>query len=190
MTMLQGALELKRWQDLSPADQARVRALTIPPQQIEYAGTLERAIAACEAAAPDVVAGLAILLGDEPVGFAVLNRGERLPDWAPADSVALTAMRIDAAQQGRGLGQAALRAVDGWLLAHWPENRRAALCVDDANAAGRRAYEKAGYCEFCEPREGRIGLVRYLAKPLAEALPVAGRSIPAPYGEKLPHLQE
>jgi hypothetical protein len=42
-----------------------------------------------------------------------------------------------------------------------------ALSVDDENAAGRKAYQNAGYAEYTEPRPGRIGLVRYLSKPFA-----------------------
>lgn len=159
-------LQLLRWQALDADDQARVRGLAISPQQIEFAGTVDRAIAACEAASPDAVAGLAIVRQGRPVGFVVLSRGPSLPAWAPATSVALTAMRIDAALQGQGIGSAALQAVEGWLRTHWPEATAVALSVDDENPAGRRAYAQAGYVEYAEPRQGRIGLVRYLHRPL------------------------
>lgn len=166
MTSTDTPLQLLRWQALGAEDQARVRGLAITPQQIEFAGTVDRAIAASEAADADAVAGLAILRQGQPVGFVVLSRGAALPAWAPAHAVALTAMRIEASLQGQGLGRAALLAVEGWLRTHWPEATAMALCVDDENQAGRRAYAKAGYGEYAEPQQGRIGLVRYLHKPL------------------------
>lgn len=166
--MSSSALNLVRLQDLTTQQRVCVMRLSIPQEQIEYAGPLERAVAACEAADPTEVAGLAILLNDRPVGFAVLSRGSKQPDWGPAGCAALTAMRIDSAMQGKGIGKSALAAIDGWLLEHWRENDIVALCVDDANASGRRAYEFAGYREYTEPKQGRIGLVRYLSKMLVK----------------------
>lgn len=164
--MTSPVIELVRWQSLSESQRHGVLRLSIAQQQIEYAGTVERAIAGCEAAQAEDVAGLAILLNGTAVGFVVLSRGKKQPDWAPAGSVALTAMRIDSALQGKGIGSSALLAIDRWLSRHWPDSGVIALSVDDDNAAGRKAYQNAGYAEYTEPRPGRIGLVRYLSKPL------------------------
>lgn len=171
-------LQLQRWQALDAQAQSQVRALTLSAAQIEYAGTMDRAIAACEAADPDAVAGLAIVHQGRPVGFVVLSRKAALPAWAAPASVALTAMRIDAAVQGQGIGQAALWAVDGWLRTHWPDAQSLALSVDDDNLAGRRAYARAGYAEYAEPKPGRIGLVRYLSKSLAAEGAAPGDPVP------------
>lgn len=165
----QPALALERWQSLDAGRRKAVLALHIPPQQVEFAGSIERAIAACESASPEEVAGLALLEGAAVVGFVVLSRGSRRPVWAPPDAVALTAMRIDARQQGRGLGKASLALVAAWLRRHWPAQATLALCVDEENHAGRRAYAAAGFTEYQAPRPGRIGMVRYLARPLAAA---------------------
>ena len=161
------ALALARWQSLDAGQREAVLALHIPPDQMEFAGSIERAVAACDTASPDEVAGLAILEADAVVGFVVLSRGPRSPDWAPPDAVALTAMRVDARQQGRGLGKASLAGVAAWLREHWPAQSVLALCVDEENHAGRRAYAAAGFAEYQAPRPGRIGMVRYLARPLA-----------------------
>ncbi len=75
-----------------------------------------------------------------------------MPDWAPPGSAALTAMRVDLREQGKGHGKAALGLLTSWLLSHWPETRAVALLVDDANQAGRRAYAAAGFTEYTEPR--------------------------------------
>jgi RimJ/RimL family protein N-acetyltransferase len=163
------SLALERWQVLDTAQRLAVQALQIPQAQIEFAGSVERAVAACESASEDEVAGLAILQGAHPVGFVVLSRGSKQPAWAPGGSVALTAMRIDSREQGKGLGKAALGLLDAWLGQHWPTADTLALCVDEENHAGRRAYAAAGFAEYTEPKLGRIGVVRYLSKRLAAA---------------------
>lgn len=155
---------LRLWQALSPDEQAQVLALRIDDQQIEYAGTVQRAVESCTTSSPDEVAGLAIMLGHAVCGFLVLRRGAKLPDWAPVGSVALAGMRIDLAYQGLGVGRKSLMAVDAWLASNWPGTETLALSVDAENLAGRTAYQNAGYTEFTEPRPGRIGKVHFLAK--------------------------
>lgn len=76
-------------------------------------------------------------------------------------------LRIDSREQGKGHGRHALALVEAWLAEHWPVCPLLALCVDDQNLAARRVYEMAGFTEYTESEAGRIGLVRYLAKPLA-----------------------
>jgi RimJ/RimL family protein N-acetyltransferase len=159
-------LSLIRWQALAPEVREAVRQIRIDQQQIEYAGTLEKAIASCESSAEEDVAGLAIILSSCPVGFVVLSRGSKRPKWAPSGAVALTAMRIALEQQGKGLGRQALLSVDRWIAANWSASEQIALCVDDQNEAGKRAYLRAGFTEYASPEQGRIGLVRYMSKPL------------------------
>lgn len=172
-------LHLALWQSLAPAQRQQVLALQLLAAQQEFAGSIERAVAAVEDALPDEVAGLAMLRAGQVIGFEVLSRGNRRPDWAPEGAVALTAMRIAPELQGQGLGQAALGRVADWLDRHWPGHSALALCVDESNAAGRRAYAGAGFTEYTTPRPGRIGQVHYLSRPLGLA---AGSPAPATPG--------
>ena len=165
--MTTAQLQLTRWQALTSDQQQSVLAFHISPEQIEFAGTMAQAVAVGEGASPDEVTGLAVLQAEMPVGFVVLCRGSRLPEWAPTGAAALRAMRIDSRAQGQGHGKAALALVETWLSEHWPVCRLLALCVDDQNLAARRAYQAAGFTEYTEPKAGRIGLVRYLSKSLA-----------------------
>ncbi len=165
--MTDTSLQLQRWQSLTSEQRESVLALHISPEQIEFAGTTAQAVSACEGASPDEVTGLAILESEIPIGFVLLSRGARLPDWAPAGSAALRAMRIDRREQGKGHGQASLAQVAAWVRAYWGVCKTLALCVDDQNLAARRAYQAAGFTEYAEPKAGRIGLVRYLWMPLA-----------------------
>lgn len=157
---------LVRWQSLALEQQQAVLRLQLPAEQLEFAGTTERAIAACEAADQDEVAGLAIVRAGQPVGFVVVSRGSKLPAWAPAGSAAITAMRIDTHEQGKGIGKATLSQLDAWIQKQWNTTNVLALCVDEENHAGRRAYAAAGFIQYTEPKPGRIGLVHYLSKHL------------------------
>ncbi|MFC3685141.1 GNAT family N-acetyltransferase [Hydrogenophaga luteola] len=169
-------LQLQRWQALNSEQREQVLALHISPEQIEFAGTTAQAVSVCEDAPTDEVAGLAILESASPIGFVLLSRVTRLPDWAPAGSAALRAMRIDSREQRKGHGRASLAEVAAWVSEHWASCKTLALCVDDQNLAARRAYEVAGFTEYAEPKVGRIGLVRYLWRSLIEPQPSSDNS--------------
>ena len=69
------------WQALSLPEQAAVRALSVPHHQVEFAGTVEAAVAQCEAETSHELIGLAILVEQVVVGFLVLKRGAKAPAW-------------------------------------------------------------------------------------------------------------
>jgi ribosomal protein S18 acetylase RimI-like enzyme len=159
-------LVLKRWQNLSLADQAAVHQISISAQQLEYAGTIDRAIVHCQADSQDDVAGLAIEDQAQIVGFLLLKRRLKAPDWARPTDAAITAMRIDQARQGQGLGAAALLALPHWVAQNWPEVRSLTLSVDEDNMAAISAYTKAGFQDHGVRQQGRIGGERLMSKAL------------------------
>lgn len=159
-------VSLQRWQSLSPSQQAAVLTLSVTAQQIEFAGTVEHSVQVCQADQADEIAGLAIIEAGSVVGFLLLKRGASAPAWAGVTAVVVSAMRIDTLQQGKGLGSAALRAVPGWLAEHWPGATELILSVDEENRLARNAYAKAGFVDLGKKEEGRIGWVRYMARPL------------------------
>ena len=160
-------VELACWRTLDEASREAVRGLALDARQLEYAGTTQAAIAACEAGDPAAVRGLALLLHARVVGFVVLKRAPAAPAWVPADAAVVSGLRTDAGLQGRGLGTAALAALAAWVAMHWSECTRVVLRVDDDNAAAIRAYAKAGWVECGERRQGRVGIERTLMRPLA-----------------------
>ncbi len=159
-------IRLLDWRALGHAERAAVLALEISAAQVEYAGTVARSVAACEASDPAQVAGLAIRVGHEIVGWVVLKRRDSAPDWVDADAAVVAGLRVDIRHQGRGVGSSALTALARWVALHWPQTARLMLRVDDDNAAGIRAYEKAGWIETGERRTGRVGLERTMSLPL------------------------
>lgn len=159
-------IELVRFQGLQPSDQAVVRAIEVSEQQIEYAGTIDRAIQACEADGTDEVVGLAIRTGSQIAGFMLIKRRGKSPEWAEPSAVVITAMRIDRAHQGKGLGSSALLTLSQWVATHWSDATSLTLAVDEDNLTGIRAYLKAGFQDRGDRVQGRIGWVRYMSKAL------------------------
>jgi RimJ/RimL family protein N-acetyltransferase len=160
------AVTLDEWRTLPDAARDAVRDLRISAEQHEFAGTIARSIAACEAGDPADVAGLAIRADGEVVGWLLLKRGAAAPDWVDADAAVLSGLRIDARCQGRGLGSLALAQLARWVADCWPDTARLMLRVDEGNVAGIRAYENAGWREVGERRIGRVGPERTLALAL------------------------
>ena len=148
------------WQHLALAERDAVASLQISAAQLEFAGPVARSIAACEAGDPVEVAGVAIRAGADIVGWVVLKRGASAPDWVAAGAAVVAGLRVDVRHQGRGVGSAALAGIANWVTRHWPEIALLTLRVDDGNAAGIRAYDKAGWVETGERRVGRVGLER------------------------------
>lgn len=159
-------VELADWRTLAPTEREAVLRIEIDADQVEFAGTIARSIAACEAGDPAAVAGLAIRVDGEAVGWVLLKRGASAPDWVGAGDVVISGLRIDRRQQGRGLGALALAALAAWVARHWPKAGHLVLRVDEGNIAGIRAYEKAGWREVGERRVGRVGVERTMARAL------------------------
>jgi len=160
-------VEIVDWPALAPAERDAVLALQISAEQTEFAGPIARSVASCEAGDPAEVAGLAIRAGGEIVGWVVLKRGAAAPEWVAAGAVVVSGLRIDVRRQGRGIGAAALDAMACWVTRHWTRTSMLMLRVDDGNAAGIRAYEKAGWVETGERRIGRVGPERTMSLALA-----------------------
>jgi len=160
------SIELVRWHDLEDDARSDIRQLDLDERQIEYAGTTDVAIAICERDSAGDVAGLALRSGAQWVGFLLLKRRSKAPEWAVPGAATITAMRVHRLRQGQGIGTAALLALPAWLAANWPESSSLALSVDEENVAAIRVYAKAGFVDRGLRAPGRIGWVRYMTRPI------------------------
>src|SRR5689334_11925681 len=104
-------IQLLPWTELSAEAKAAVRGLQVSSLQVEYAGTVDRAVAQAEEGPPHELVGLAIMAGPSVVGFVLLKSGSKVPQWASADTAVVSGLRIGAQFQGQGLGTQALRAL-------------------------------------------------------------------------------
>jgi GNAT superfamily N-acetyltransferase len=121
-------VELVRSHALSNAEREAVLNLQISTEQLEFAGPVGKSVAACEVADVAEVAGLAIRVAPEIVGWVALKRGASAPGWVESGAVAVSGLRIDSRHQGRGIGPAALAEMGSWVGATG-RNRRAWYCA-------------------------------------------------------------
>lgn len=167
---MDAVVSLRRWQALSEVEQTAVLHLNVTEQQVEFAGTVARSVQACMEDQTNEIAGLAVLHEHRVVGFFLLKRGASAPVWGGPKAAVVSAMRIDVSHQGKGMGSAALKLLPPWIAEHWPESTELALSVDEENHAARRAYARAGFVDLGTRDEGRIGWVRYMSKPIPDAV--------------------
>lgn len=160
-------IRLCPWIELSDDAKAAVRSLQVSSVQVEYAGTVDKAVAQAEEGPFHELMGLAVMAESSVVGFLLLKSGSRVPQWASADMAVVSGLRIGAQFQGRGLGTQALRALPDWVERHWPHARSIVLSVDEENHAAIRSYAKAGWVDHGVREPGRIGWVRYMSRELA-----------------------
>ena len=66
-------------------------------------------------------------------------------DFAAPESIGLRGVLIDAAHQGRGLGQRAMAALPDHVRAQYPAARQIVLTVNLLNPAARATYLKSGF---------------------------------------------
>jgi RimJ/RimL family protein N-acetyltransferase len=129
-----------------PELRARLLALAPRPEQERFSGRLTETLPAAEA--DPEREPVAILEGDEPVGFFVLHRGPAAGELAPERrDVLLRAFLVDAAAQGRGIATRALEALPGFVAERLPGVRRIVLSVNVRNPVAIRTYQRAGFAD-------------------------------------------
>jgi RimJ/RimL family protein N-acetyltransferase len=168
--VMQTPVVLRSWWELAESQRAEVLCLQIDPQQLEFAGTTERAVGRLGTSRTSDADALAAISHGSVRAFLALSRGSRAPAWADPGAAVVSAMRVDKRHQGKGLGTSALLALPAWLHEHWPECTALSLLVDAENHAGLKAYSRAGFSQVGVPGQGRIGLVIRMSRPLHASL--------------------
>jgi RimJ/RimL family protein N-acetyltransferase len=131
---------------VAPELRERLLALAPRPEQERFSGSLAETLPAAEA--DPEREPVAILAGDEPVGFFVLHRGPAAGELAPEPrDVLLRAFLVDAAAQGRGIATRALAALPDFVSERLPGVRRIVLSVNVRNPVAIRTYARAGFAD-------------------------------------------
>jgi RimJ/RimL family protein N-acetyltransferase len=162
-------IELREWRVLDPAHRAQLAQIEISEAQQAFAGTMERAIALCEANQSPISCNYAILVEEQVIGYVVLKRPPMSPDWTPSDAVTLHGFQIDSRMQGRGYGRAALLAAFQQAQSEWPDARRLMLLVDAHNDTALSLYQRCGMRDDGVEYPGRIGPTRRMAISFVDA---------------------
>src|SRR5688500_13108000 len=117
---------------VTPALAAQVRTLRVAPEQYSFVGDI--AFNLVDAERDPRSDAMAILEGDEVVGFYRLDYAPTIVAWQPVPaSVGLRAFMIDRRHQGRGFGTLAIAACCADLRRRHPERRLLALNVNCIN---------------------------------------------------------
>ncbi|WP_226658721.1 GNAT family N-acetyltransferase [Pseudalkalibacillus hwajinpoensis] len=101
---------------------------------------------------------VAILEGDLPVGFFVLDQGTDVLAYSQSShAVLLRAFSINLPHQGRGIAKASLQQLKPFMNTHLPHCREVVLGVNQNNPTAKKVYLGAGFRDTGKEKIGRSG---------------------------------
>ncbi|GAA4892095.1 GNAT family N-acetyltransferase [Streptomonospora salina] len=115
----------------------------------------------------------AVLVGGEPAGFGIIDRGGALAEVSgvaadTARAVLLRAFYLAPEWQGRGVGRRACAGIDPLVRDVHPGAAEVFVFVDEGNRAAERAYAAAGFAPVAtRPRDPAGGVRTVMRKPVA-----------------------
>nr|WP_233253180.1 GNAT family protein [Paracoccus binzhouensis] len=147
----------------------RVAHIAVHPEQEPFCGTIAGHFAADE---PDCDFHVVTRDG-RAVGFFKIGRAYAARfDFARPDELGLRGVMIDAAEQGRGTGKAAMRALGSYVAGLYPHAKALVLTVNEVNPVARAVYLDAGFVDTgAFHHGGRIGPQHILRLPLSTGPP-------------------
>ncbi|WP_245489003.1 GNAT family N-acetyltransferase [Mesorhizobium sp. M7D.F.Ca.US.004.03.1.1] len=127
------------------ANRALVAALELAPEQMDFVASNAESLE--EAETDEDARPRVIMAGTRIVGFLMYDASE--------DEALVYRFMIDRAQQGKGYGKAALRALLDEIgnLAHV---REVSICYEPENEAARHLYRAAGFVEQGIDEDGEM----------------------------------
>ena len=142
----------------------RVAHIAVTPDQEPFCGTISGHFEADE---PGCDFHL-IARDGRAVGFFKIDRAYSQGfDFAHADELGVRGVMIDAAEQGRGTGKAAMRALRPYVARLYPQAQALVLTVNQVNPKARAVYLAAGFQDTGALHHGgRIGPQHILRMPL------------------------
>jgi len=119
-----------------------IREVSLEEDQLQFAGTSEEFLED----ASDTAHLHIIKQEDEVVGFFKLDIAyAEQYSFCPADGMGLRFFVIDKAQQGKGLGTNAVKALFPFLKLNYPHFHSIYLTVNSKNPVARACYLRAGF---------------------------------------------
>lgn len=131
-------------QRLRQAHTESIKKIELAADQVKYAGTAEEFLTEGSASVHLHV----IKLDDRIIGFFKLDTAypSKYP-FCPDGGLGLRAFAIDKNQQGKGLGQRAVKALLPYIKEHYPEHHAIYLTVNCKNLKAAACYRKAGFID-------------------------------------------
>ncbi|MDF3606640.1 GNAT family protein [Paracoccus sp. DMF-8] len=142
----------------------RVAHIAVTPQQEPFCGTIAGHFQADESGCDFHL----IARDGRPVGFFKIDRAYAARyDFAAPDELGLRGVMVDAREQGKGSGKAAMRALGPYVARRYPQARALVLTVNEANPLARAVYLAAGFRDTGALHHGgQIGPQHILRLPL------------------------
>lgn len=126
--------------------------------QSKYTSTAEQALKRIEERNDTQAFPITIFEDEKPAGFFVLDFGEDKFDLTENEnSVLLRSLSVNPEMQGRGIGHAAMMAVDDFIRKHFKSCNEIVLAVNQNNLSAYELYIKVGYLYEGRTRTGRNG---------------------------------
>ncbi len=101
---------------------------------------------------------IVILSKNELVGFFVMHSSARVKEYTEnPNSMLLTALTINYAQQGKGYAKKGMELLKGFVNQEFPECNEIVLAVNKRNIPAQKLYEKAGYKDTNRRKMGQLG---------------------------------
>ena len=172
-------------------DYARMRHITVAPEQVIYSGTVKMGFESDEVGV-DLHGIFEDHAGTEQaVGFFKIDhKYPRTYDFARPGDLGLRAFMIDHACQGRGIGSRSMAQIGGYLRSLYPEAQALVLTVNLRNAAAIRAYAKAGLEDTGDIYSGGIAGPQHIMRlPLSQAPIAADLASPLPQSAPCPSAE-
>lgn len=165
-------IDITGWklEPISGADRELVEQISLPPEQEEFAGTLDEVFGRLNE--PDAVGleqGFAVIAPDDRgvVGFFVLREGLRRPPWAPPGTVSLHSFRVRPGMQGQGVGRRCIALLEDWFSRERPIQPKLMLAVNARNEAAIAAYRRIGFVDTGRRHDEGAGDQFIFVKPMA-----------------------
>lgn len=119
-----------------------IRQVSVEDDQVRFAGTAEEFLED----GSDTAHLHVIKHENDVVGFFKLDIAySKSYPFCPSDGIGLRFFVIDKAQQGKGLGTSAVKALFGYLKTSYPGFNSIYLTVNCKNPAARACYLKGGF---------------------------------------------
>ena len=111
---------------------------------------------------------IVILHHSTPVGFFVLNSGDRVLEYTDnPNALLLTAFSIDQNHQGKGYAKGGLQQINTLVKNCFPQCNEIVLAVNHKNISAQKVYGKVGYQDTGKRKIGKLGEQYIMSYPIS-----------------------
>lgn len=158
-----------RLEPISHDDLDRVSHIAVQPDQEKFCGTIGEHFSNLN---PDFDFHI-VLRDDVVVGFFKTDRAfHKSYPFARAGEIGVRGVMIDASEQGKGTGRAAMALLPAYARGLYPQATGLVLSVNTVNPAARAVYLAAGFVDEGELHHGGLVSAQHVLRlPFADPLP-------------------